>query len=328
MDNLPLVSIALCTYNGAQYLAQQLDTLLAQTYGNFEIIAVDDCSADDTHQILLDYSKKHPAFFVYRNETNKGFLKNFETALSYCKGELISFCDQDDLWHPEKITLTTATIGDNQFVYHDSELIGENNESLNKKMSDIFNFYRGDSPQPFLLDNCVSGHAMLIKRELLQHALPFNPDFYHDWWLAYVATNIGKIDFIPQCLVQYRQHQESNTDLLNLSNAEKKKQKIASLTKRLLQQKKWLAHCTAYPGNKDPDFVKTLYELYVTRFTSVMTFGYYRFLKKNADLLFYILKKSKKRKQKDLRKFMWGFKAKNFWYSYIKPDKDKMIIIE
>ena len=74
----PLVSIALCTYNGAENLAQQLDTLVNQTYRNLEIVVVDDCSTDDTYAILQDYSSKDDRFRLYTNEANLGFLKNFE----------------------------------------------------------------------------------------------------------------------------------------------------------------------------------------------------------------------------------------------------------
>jgi glycosyltransferase involved in cell wall biosynthesis len=237
MENLPLVSIALCTYNGGKFLAQQLDTLINQTYKNIEIIALDDCSTDETFSILSAYGKKYSNFFVYRNEKNLGFLKNFEKALHYCKGEFIAFCDQDDLWLPEKIAIQVAAIGDNQLIYHDSEFINEQNESLGKKMSDVFNFYRGDEPEVFLFSNCISGHAMLIRRELLQHAFPLKENYYHDWWLAYVAANIGTIDFIPQCLVRYRQHEKSNTDLLNLSKAKKKKIESVSKVDRIKREK-------------------------------------------------------------------------------------------
>jgi len=213
MESLPLVSIALCTYNGEKFLAAQLDTLIAQTYKNLEVIAVDDCSTDGTYEILKAYAAKYPWFHIYRNAQNLRFLKNFEVAVSYCNGELIALCDQDDLWLPEKIKMQVNAIGDNMFIYHDSEFINEDGSPANKKISDIVNFYRGDSPEVFLFLNCVSGHSMLMKKELLAHAGSFE-GYYHDWWLAYVATNVGRIDFLPECLVKYRQHSTSDTDML------------------------------------------------------------------------------------------------------------------
>ena len=162
--------------------------------------------------ILSEYASKYPNLLVYRNEHNLGFTRNFELALTRCKGELIAFCDQDDLWDLCKIELQVAALADNLLIYHDSEFINEMNEPLHKKMSDLFNFYRGDDPRAFLFFNCVSGHAMLIRRRLLVDALPFREGFFHDWWLAYVAVNTGSIDYLPDCLVKYRQHEKSHTD--------------------------------------------------------------------------------------------------------------------
>jgi glycosyltransferase involved in cell wall biosynthesis len=325
MENLPLVSIALCTYNGEKYLQQQLDTLVNQSYQNIEIIAVDDCSKDNTFNILTAYADKYPNFSVYRNEKNIGFLKNFEKALMLCKGEFIAFCDQDDLWHPEKIAIQVAAIGDNQLIYHDSEFISENNEPLGKKMSDVFNLYRGDEPEVFLFNNCISGHAMLIRRDLLQHAFPLKENYYHDWWLAYVAANHGTIDFIPQCLVQYRQHEKSNTDLLKRAKVKKNNAENLSKTEKVRMEKRWLEICAEYPQNKNPEFIKNLLQLYSGRFKSFTSFRFGQLLMKHMSVLFFIQKKSPERKKREVRKFLWGFKGKNFWYTYIRPDREKIL---
>ena len=328
MESLPLVSIALCTYNGERFLAQQLNTLISQTYKNLEIIVVDDCSVDNTFSILTDYASKHDNIHLYKNEYNKGFLKNFEEATLYCKGDFIAFCDQDDLWHPQKIELQVAAIGDNMFIYHDSEFIDDNDQPLGKKMSDVFNFYRGGQSEVFLFNNCVSGHAMLIRRGLLKYAFPLKENYYHDWWLAYVATNIGTIDFIPQCLVQYRQHEESNTDLLNLNKVKKNERNNLPITKKLLLETRWLEHCLNYPHHKNPEFIKKLYKLYIGRFDTFTSIRYWQFLKQNMDVLFYIKKESRERKLKQIKKYIWGLRGKNFWYGYIRQDPEKVFHYE
>jgi len=214
MEQSPLVSIAVCTYNGAKFLAAQLDTLVNQTYKPIEIIVADDCSNDDTFAILTEYAAKYPQFRIYRNEKNLGFPANFEKAVKLCSGDLIALCDQDDLWDHRKIELQVDAIKDNILIYHDSEFIHEDGASMHKSMSDVMNLYRGSEPEVFLFFNCVSGHSILMKKELLNDALPLKKDYFHDWWLAYVATNAGKIDFIPQCLVKYRQHDRSDTNIL------------------------------------------------------------------------------------------------------------------
>ncbi len=101
----PLVSIAMTTYNGEKYLSAQLDSILNQTYKNLEIIICDDCSTDDTRQILTNYSKKDSRIKLFFNDKNLGYSKNFQKAISLCTGNFISLSDQDDIWIPEKISL-------------------------------------------------------------------------------------------------------------------------------------------------------------------------------------------------------------------------------
>ena len=321
----PLVSIALCTYNGEKFVAQLLDTLESQTYPNIEIIAVDDCSTDNTFAILSGYASRNARITLHQNKKNLGFTANFENALTYCKGELIAFCDQDDLWHPEKIALQVNALGNNLLIYHDSEFINEQNESLEKKMSDVLNFYRGDDPKAFLFFNCVSGHAMLIKRELLNDARPFKQGHYHDWWLAYVATNTGCIDYLPQCLVRYRQHDDNDTDLLKRKDAARDRHRDLSMRQTYHLRIKWLEQCAGYAKNKDPDFAKTLYYLYNNRVNDYLSMRLAILMESNVDILYFIQKKSRRKKKLEVIKLAWGYKTKNFWYKYIRRDPGKIV---
>lgn len=212
----PLISIALCTYNGQEFLEEQLNSLIQQDYRPIEIIAIDDCSSDNTFTILQRYEKLFPYFTAIRNTENIGFLKNFELNLSYCKGDYIAFCDQDDIWMPNKLSLQIENIGENGLVYHDSALIDESGCSLSTKISDLINMYQGDSPLPFLLRNCVPGHSIFINRKLLKYFIPFKIE-YHDWWAAYVAANTTGLKYLNCCLVKYRQHGNSSTKILKQS---------------------------------------------------------------------------------------------------------------
>src|ERR1700709_1166359 len=134
-----LVSIALCTYNGAAYLKEQLDTLVNQTYPNCEIICVDDCSTDNTVEILKQYTHSYPQIKLHINSKNLGYTKNFEKAIGLCSGEYIALCDQDDIWDKNKISIMSLLIGDNMLAYHDSAFVDENGNPLNKKISDVRN---------------------------------------------------------------------------------------------------------------------------------------------------------------------------------------------
>src|SRR5581483_6393778 len=107
MRNEPLVSIALCTYNGEKFLRKQLDSLLLQDYNNIEIIIVDDRSTDNTWHIVQEYAKKDTRIFAYRNHQNIGYIRNFEKAILLCRGDYIALADQDDIRESRKIQILT-----------------------------------------------------------------------------------------------------------------------------------------------------------------------------------------------------------------------------
>lgn len=212
--NEPLISIPLCTYNGARYLSAQLDSLFAQTYPAVEIVAVDDGSTDATVTILNDYAQRHPRMRVEINPVNLGFRRNFELALAQCRGDFIAPCDQDDVWLSEKLDLLYKAMGGCAMSYCDSALIDADGKLLGKAMSDIWVMKDLDDPMAFVMENSVSGHAMLFRRELLARALPMPEGFFHDWWLAAVAAANGGAVFSPHALVRYRQHSANVTDVL------------------------------------------------------------------------------------------------------------------
>jgi len=291
MDSLPLISIALCTYNGEEFLEELMDSLLAQSYKNLEIIVVDDCSSDGTVDIINRYCLLHPSVRLVQNVTNLGYNKNFEKALGLCSGEYISPCDQDDIWDQDKIKLQVEAIGGNQLVYHDSEFIDSNGNPMNLKISDKFNFYRGDNSGPFLYMNCVSGHSILMRRSLTAHVLPFPEGFHYDQWIAYVAANIGSIDFIEKSLVKYRQHQHNSTDLLAIRTPRKNstERKVA----KLRQESNWLKICAAHSGKQNADLVSRLYQLSIKRNSSIASPAYGMEIWKHQHQLLFLMKKNK-----------------------------------
>lgn len=212
----PLISVALCTYNGELYLREQLDSLFAQTYKNIEVVVVDDCSTDSTVSILSQYALKYKNMRVMVNQVNQGFSKNFEIAILKCQGQFIAPCDQDDVWLQEKIDLLHRAIEGCTMSYCDSFLINSEGDGLNKKMSDIFNMKNLYDPMEFVMSNCVSGHAMLFRSEIIKNALPIPKGFYHDWWIAAVAAADRGGVYVPRVLVKYRQHEAAITDSLGL----------------------------------------------------------------------------------------------------------------
>lgn len=212
----PLISVALCTYNGERYLREQLDSLLAQTYSNMEIVAVDDGSTDRTVEVLREYEQRDARLRVIVNPRNVGFVRNFERAITLCKGTFIAPCDQDDVWLAEKLRMLAGYIGQRDMAYCDSELIDADGRSSGMSMSRFWAMQDFSDPAAFVLGNCVSGHAMLFRRTLLDENPRLPTGVFHDWWLAAQAAARGGIVFCPEKLVRYRQHGNNVTDVLRI----------------------------------------------------------------------------------------------------------------
>ncbi|QEC51993.1 glycosyltransferase involved in cell wall biosynthesis [Anseongella ginsenosidimutans] len=207
----PLVSIAMCTYNGETHLKEQLDSILGQRYPSLEVVIVDDASTDGTMRILEAFRDQDSRIRLFRNDRNIGLHANFLKILSLCRGELIALSDQDDVWHPDKIAVLEQVIGDRLLIYHDSAYIDEKGKATGKTVHRLHRFVEGQRPERFLFQNCVSGHASMMRRELLSILPPFNDLIYYDWWLAYTAACTGKLGYTPKVLVEHRIHRESYT---------------------------------------------------------------------------------------------------------------------
>lgn len=207
----PNISIVIATYNGAKYLREQLDSIAAQTMPAYEIIIQDDCSEDETVAIIESYSSKLP-IKLFQNPQNLGYIRNFESALSKAQGEFIALCDQDDVWKPEKLEWLMQTIGTKSLAYADSMLIDSDGNPIGKTLSKKLRnrFIEAPSPLCFVYDNCVSAHAILLRRSLLKHLFPFPRYLYFDAWIAACAASHKGIGYIDEPLVGYRQH-ASNT---------------------------------------------------------------------------------------------------------------------
>ncbi|PSL30329.1 glycosyltransferase family 2 protein [Dyadobacter jiangsuensis] len=307
MTDTPKISIALCTYNGEQFLKTQLDSILGQTIDNWELVIVDDVSRDGTWDILQAYAAGDERFRLFRNDKNLGYNKNFQKALSLCEGEYIAICDQDDRWHPDKLRLQLEAIGNSFLIYHDSEFIDETGNSMGLKISDKFNFYRGSSPEAFLYLNCVSGHTILMKKELVAKAQPFPEGFYYDQWLAVNAASAGSIDFVGQVLVQYRQHSRNSTDILARNKMERSLDVKLSEIKR---ESLWIAQCVAKANGGTRDLLSRLAVLSESRIHSFASPQYGFLIWQHRTTLLSLLKKSGISKFFYVVRKIWGSKAK------------------
>ncbi|MEN1968861.1 glycosyltransferase family 2 protein [Lentibacillus sp. N15] len=112
-----LVSIIIPTYNSGEFIGRTLNTVLAQTYQNWEVIIVDDCSTDNTEEIVNNYKLKEPRINYYRLDKNSGAAIARNKAVNYALGRYIAFLDSDDLWFPEKLTKQITFMKSNNYTF-------------------------------------------------------------------------------------------------------------------------------------------------------------------------------------------------------------------
>ena len=138
------ISVALCTYNGERFLAEQLASIASQTRLPDELICCDDGSTDGTVAVLESFAATVPfPVRIVRNERNLGSNENFAQAIFLCQGELIALCDQDDRWLPRRLEVEAQALdahAEAQLVFSDGEMLGETGERLSSRLWDQFEF--------------------------------------------------------------------------------------------------------------------------------------------------------------------------------------------
>ena len=229
---MQLVSIVIGTYNGSKFIEDQLLSIINQSYTNLEIIIADDASTDNTVAIVKEIAEKHNRIKVHAFSENLGYIQNFERGIALTTGDLISLSDQDDWWHESKIEKLVNQINTSDLIYCDSTFVDENLEPINNSFSKSKHMIDSKNPINFIIDNCVSGHAMLFKKSLFEKAKPFPPLIPHDWWLAFWATMNNGLVYLNEPLIKYRHH-DSNV-IASTSYKKTKSEKTMERRNRLL----------------------------------------------------------------------------------------------
>ncbi|MFP5040414.1 glycosyltransferase family 2 protein [Parasediminibacterium sp. JCM 36343] len=213
------VSIVMCTYNGSKYLAEQLESIVNQDYRPIEMVVVDDCSTDNTWQILQGWQSKYPFFRIFQNESNLGYNKNFEKAIQLATGEYIALSDQDDIWMPDKISLLVAAMqAKPDAVLAHSKNVAMENGILKYNHANLRNFFEGTDLRKLFLHSQFSGHAILFKTSLVPSLVPFPEGIIYDWWISVNACAAGSIVFVDKILVHHRVHDSNATKQLSKTN--------------------------------------------------------------------------------------------------------------
>ena len=233
------IDVLLATYNGEKYIKEQIDSILNQSYKNIRLIISDDCSKDKTKEILKEYEKKDNRIELHIQEKNLGVVKNIEFLLKQVKNKYYMLSDQDDVWLPEKIEKSLETLLKNNvdLVFGDLEVVDQDLKTmypsfgdfmlLNKKIHKYINSNRLN-----YIYNCVTGCTILAKKETIQKILPLpkkSKYLIHDHWIGLMTSIYGKVAYMPEKYIKYRQHGNNQVGTDKISHGFKKLDQVREL---------------------------------------------------------------------------------------------------
>jgi hypothetical protein len=212
------LSVVLCTFNGAAHLSPLLDSLVHQRMPPDELLVSDDGSTDGTAAVIAEFAQRAPfAVRWFEQERRLGPAANFVAAAQHAHGNWIAFCDQDDVWHPDKLACTLARAQgctDTSAVFCDARLIDANGHSLERSLWQHVGFTRREqetlaagAPWDVLVRHpVISGAGLMIHARVRDHLAPIADDWLHDAWAALLAAARGRVLAIATPLFDYRQH--------------------------------------------------------------------------------------------------------------------------
>ena len=205
----------MCTYNGAEFLPAQLESILRQSRAPDQIVICDDGSTDETQTVLQKFDLK-----VNVNEHKLGTVKNFENAIKLCTGDIVVLSDQDDVWHEDKLEVIGAAFERNAktgLVFSDAEIVDENLNPTGRRMWDEVGFdahkrklvAHGRALDVLITGWTVTGATMAFRSEYRNLALPIptNIQMIHDGWIALTVASVADVVMIDEPLIKYRQHE-------------------------------------------------------------------------------------------------------------------------
>jgi glycosyltransferase involved in cell wall biosynthesis len=276
------ISVVLCTYNGSLFLAEQVRSILLQTYPITELIISDDASTDNTYSLIQELARNDARIKFTRNESNLGFSANFSKAMCSASCELIAISDQDDIWHERKLETLVFALADTSSLIYCNSVQFQGQPIVDPVSNPRNRHIEGNDPKKIAIFNTISGHAMLIRKSLLGIALPVPTGVYYDWWLALWAMTIGQIQFVPEVLVQQRSHENNVTIQKHLSESDLRKQFRLMLNTHL-------ANFTNIDTFKPSDqlFFKELNTLWAASLKQKLNWKLFVFLMRHRHNIFY-----------------------------------------
>jgi glycosyltransferase involved in cell wall biosynthesis len=248
------ISVAMCTYNGEQFLAQQLASMAQQSRPPDELIVCDDRSTDHTVAMIREFaaSVRYPVR-VFENEHNLGVAANFDRAIRLCEGNLIALADQDDIWYPIRLERSERELTAHPqagLIFSDADIIDDNNQSTGATLWQRLSFV-GKREQDLLAGRYlvlakhrfVTGATVMMRAGLRDRCLPIGEGWIHDEWITMISAAFCDLKPIAQPLIQYRIHASQQVGFQNkfeqrtqgASRAAKHWERLAESVKELEQ---------------------------------------------------------------------------------------------
>ncbi len=215
------LSIAMCTYNGATFLREQLESILAQTLPPNEVVVRDDGSTDATHQILAEFAGTAPfPVTVLVNPEKLGIPDNFWAAIRDARGDLIALCDQDDVWHQHKLERAVEVLDNDPDIgatFSDGWCIDASGVRNGRRLWEAAHFtgrFRTEFEAGHELDalmehSAVTGATLTFRSSVRPSLVPW-PSIPHDYWISVAIATQMRVHAIREPLISYRLH-DSNT---------------------------------------------------------------------------------------------------------------------
>jgi glycosyltransferase involved in cell wall biosynthesis len=220
------ISVAMCTYNGERFLAQQLASIARQSRPPDELVVCDDRSTDRTVAMIREFaaSVRYPVR-VFENAHNLGVAANFEQAIRLCEGNLIALADQDDIWHPIRLERSEEELAAHPeagLIFSDADVIDDKNQPTGATLWQRLSFM-GKREQDLLAGRYlvlakhrfVTGATVMMRATLRDRCLPIGKGWIHDEWIAMIAAAFCDLRPIAQPLIQYRIHPSQEVGFKN-----------------------------------------------------------------------------------------------------------------
>lgn len=205
MNNANMISVCLATYNGANYILEQLHSILPILSDRDEIVISDDNSTDNTLSLIS--SINDPRIKIFTNNLGKGYTRNFENAIKHSKGDFIFLSDQDDVWMNNKVALMIEALQNSDLVISDALIC---DSFLEPTLGSHFQIHgtKGGFLNNWLKTRYI-GACMAFRRQMLSKLLPFPKNSKlcaHDYWIANVGELFYRVTLIETPLIYYRRY--------------------------------------------------------------------------------------------------------------------------